>query len=62
MALCNKTAATVESTPPLKPRITLSFPNFSFKLATVVSTKAAGVQVCSIFAIFTKKFSNIFLP
>jgi hypothetical protein len=31
IALFNKTAATVESTPPEIPKTTLSFPSFSFK-------------------------------
>ena len=37
MALCNKTAATEESTPPDNPKTTLSSPTVSFILATVVS-------------------------
>jgi len=62
MALCNNTAATVESTPPDNPKITLSFPILSLNSATVVSTKESGVHVCDTPAIFTKKFSNNFLP
>ena len=44
IALCNKTAATVESTPPLKPKITFSVPILAFNSATVVSTKEFGVH------------------
>ncbi|MNR35753.1 hypothetical protein D3C85_1536200 [compost metagenome] len=44
IALCNKTAATVESTPPERPKTTLSFPIFSFISATISSTKAFGVK------------------
>ena len=44
MALCNKTAATVESTPPESPRTTLSFCTFSCKSFTQSSTKAFGVK------------------
>ena len=56
------TAATVESTPPDKPKTTLSFPIFAFISAITSSTKAFGVNVCSTLAIFTKKFSNICFP
>ena len=62
IALCNNTAATVESTPPDNPKITLSSPIFAFKSATVVSTKESGVQDCSTFAMSTKKFSSICFP
>ncbi len=62
MALFNKTAATVESTPPDKPKTTLSVPIFSFISATISSTKAFGVKFCGTSAIFTKKFSNICFP
>ena len=44
MALFNKIAATVESTPPDKPKTTLSLDNFSFKYNIVSSTKESGVQ------------------
>ena len=44
IALSNKTAATEESTPPDKPKTTLSSPNFSLNLETVLSTKESGVQ------------------
>ena len=44
IALFNKTAATDESTPPDKPRTTLSFPICFFRLEIVLSTKESGVQ------------------
>ena len=44
IALLRSTPATVESTPPLRPRITFSFPTFSQMDATVVSMKEAEVQ------------------
>ena len=62
IALCNKTAATVESTPPESPKTTLSFPTFSLIAATVLSTKESGVHVCPTLAMFTKKFANNCFP
>ena len=46
IALFNKTAATVESTPPESPKTTLSFPSFYFNSATISSAKAFGVKFC----------------
>ena len=62
IALCNKTAATEESTPPDNPKTTLSSPTVCLMLATVVSTNEFGVQVWATPAIFTKKFSSNCLP
>ncbi len=47
MALCSNTAATDESTPPERPRTTLSSPNLAFSSATVLSTKLSEVHDCS---------------
>ena len=44
MALCNNTAATVESTPPDNPITTLSLPSCCFKLSTVSSMNERAVQ------------------
>ena len=62
IALCNKIAATLLSTPPERPKTTLSLPNFSFKAAIVVSTKASAVQSCEQAQILTRKFSNNSFP
>ncbi len=62
IALCNNTAATVESTPPERPKTTLSFPTCFFIAATVLSTKESGVHVCATPAILTKKFSKSCFP
>lgn len=61
-ALCNNIAATVESTPPDKPKITRSVPSFSLNSFTVVSTKESGVQLCEQPQIFTTKFRNNHFP
>ena len=42
--MCNKIAATVESTPPDKPKITLSLPSLVCKSLIVSSTNESGVQ------------------
>ena len=52
----------IESTPPERPKTTLSLPNFSFKPSTVSSTKAFGVQSCEHSAISTRKFCNNCFP
>ena len=44
IALFKSTAATVESTPPDNPSITLSFPNLFLSSDTVVSIKESGVH------------------
>ena len=44
MALFRSTAATVESTPPERPRITLSLPMVSLRDPMELSMKEAGVQ------------------
>ena len=44
MALLISTAATEESTPPLRPNITWSFPIFFFSSATVESIKVSEAQ------------------
>ncbi len=45
IALLRSTAATEESTPPLRPRITLSSPSCSLRAATVVSINDAALHV-----------------
>ena len=45
MARCNKTAATELSTPPDRPRTTLSFPILACNSATVLSTNESDVHV-----------------
>src|ERR1700709_1022111 len=62
IAWCNNTAATDESTPPDKPKTTLSSPNFSCTAAMVVSMKESGVQSCEHPQISTKKFCSNCLP
>ena len=62
IALCNKTPATVESTPPDNPKTTLSFPILAFNSATVLSTKESGVQSCENPQILTTKFFNKIAP
>ena len=44
MALLSNTAATEESTPPDKPKTTLSLPNCSRRLVMVLSMNEAGDQ------------------
>ncbi len=56
IALWIKTAATVESTPPERPRITLSSPTFSLISEIVFSEKTSGVQSGFILAILIKNF------
>lgn len=58
IALFNNTAATDESTPPLSPSTTLSFPSCAFSSATVVSMKEAALQSCFPPQMSTTKFSE----
>src|ERR1035437_4925302 len=62
IALCNNTAAMLESTPPLKPNTTLSLPIFCFKLFTEVSTNESGVQFAAQPQIFKQKFFSKIPP
>src|SRR5476651_1802461 len=62
IAWCSNTAATDESTPPDKPKTTLSSPSFSFNAAMVVSTNESGVQSCLQWQISTKKLCSNCLP
>ena len=62
IALCIRTPATVESTPPDNPRITLSSPIVFCNFLTVFSTNNFGVQVCEQPQISTVKFFSIFSP
>ncbi|KAF5031752.1 hypothetical protein DSECCO2_624490 [anaerobic digester metagenome] len=62
IALLRRTAATVESTPPDKPNITLSFPSCDLRLLTVVSINDAGVQLPVHPQIFIAKFLSISSP
>ena len=62
IAFCKRTAATEESTPPDKPKITLSSPILVCKSEIVRSIKESGVQDCSRLQIFLKKFSRIIFP
>ena len=62
MALFSNTAATDESTPPDKPRTTLSLPIIFLRSYIVLSTNELAVQLGLISEILTKKFFNNFLP
>ena len=62
IALCNKTAATLLSTPPDNPKTTLSFPNLCFNSATVVSINELDVQLPSQPQIPFTKFCNKVAP
>ena len=62
MALWSSTAATVESTPPLRPRITGSFPSLRCSSSTVVSMNEAGVQLPLQPQIVLTKLARMRLP
>ena len=62
IALLSNTAATVLSTPPESPRITLSFPSLARIASTVVSINESGVQLPWQPQMFIAKFSSIFGP
>ena len=62
IALFSKTAATDESTPPDKPKITLSDLTSDLIFSIAESMNELEVHVALIFAIFFKKFSKINLP
>ena len=62
MALFSNTAATDESTPPDKPRTTLSLPIIFLRSYIVLSTNELAVQLGLISEILTKKFFNNFFP
>ena len=61
-ALFSSTPVTVESTPPLRPRITLSPPIRSRSPATVVSMNEAGVQSPFMPQMVRAKLESIFVP
>ena len=61
-ALLSSIAATDESTPPERPRITTSSHTISLISLIAMSIKESGVQSCFTLAISTKKFFNICLP
>ena len=62
MALFSKTAATLLSTPPERPRITRSEPIVCRNSATVVSTKLAGLQSCRPPQMSTTKLRSSCVP
>ena len=62
IALFKSTAATVESTPPESPNITLSDLSSDLKYETVWSINESGDQSWFNFEIFKRKFSKTFLP
>ena len=62
IALLSNTAATVESTPPDKPKITFSLPICVFSCVTVISTKLSDVQLGVSLAILKRKLANSFIP
>ena len=55
-------APTDESTPPLSPNTTLSFPSCAFSSATVVSMKEAALQSCFPPQMLTTKFFRSWVP
>lgn len=59
IALFSNTAATDESTPPLSPNTTLSFPSCAFSSATVVSMKEAALQSCFPPQMLTTNFQEL---
>ena len=62
MALFRSTPATVESTPPLSPRMTLSSPSWLRSSSTVVSMNEAGVHSPLHPQMSNAKLDRIFVP
>ena len=62
IARCTRTAATVESTPPLKPQMAHLFPTFSWIDAVVSSMNAAPLHFGSALQTLNKKFLITSVP